>query len=379
MEGRLIRNQKNGLKLLAGGYGYLRSATNVTSQNWRCSKYKSEKCKGSVSTRIPKTDDETIEVIAKNDHNHVPDPAHQEIEAAVSTMKARSVATTAAVPRRILSETLIGLSQEAQARAPKRKALAARIRRKRRREEEYDPEPANADFLVPEKYQVAKHGENNVRFLLHDDIENVEDEDDNEDHLPRIIVFASDRMLQILQESTTWIMDGTFKVAPRLVFQLYTIHAVVQRGTGTETYPCVYALLPNKTTETYVRLLNVVRNAQPMQATPTMIMIDFENASKAAVNQVFPNATVSGCFFHLCQSLWRNIQSNGLVPLYTEDQEARKILKQLPALAFLPIDDVIHGFDTIDEELAEPEYEEQIRQIFNYFEDVYIGRCGRRG
>ena len=62
-------------------------------------------------------------------------------------------------------------------------------------------------------------------FLLHDDLEQIDDlveDSDNE----RIIIFVSDRMLSKLQNASSWMLDETFEVAPSPFLQLYTIHAV---------------------------------------------------------------------------------------------------------------------------------------------------------
>lgn len=58
----------------------------------------------------------------------------------------------------------------------------------------------------------------------------------------RMLVFGVTSKLNLLVESHDWFMDGTFKTAPLLFEQLYTIHALTTIG----TIPCVYALLTNK-------------------------------------------------------------------------------------------------------------------------------------
>jgi len=51
-------------------------------------------------------------------------------------------------------------------------------------------------------------------------------------------------------------MDGTFEIVPSMYEQLYTIHGF-DDATGW-TLPAVYALLPNKTSKSYKKLLNIV-------------------------------------------------------------------------------------------------------------------------
>ncbi len=71
--------------------------------------------------------------------------------------------------------------------------------------------------------------------------------------------------------------------------------------------PCAYALLPNKTQETYTRLLRGL-TTRGVVLNPTTVMTDFELAAQNAFEEVFPNVQLTGCYFHLTQSVWRNVQ-----------------------------------------------------------------------
>ena len=61
--------------------------------------------------------------------------------------------------------------------------------------------------------------------------------------------------LQLMSQSTTLFMDGTFKVAPCLFAQLYSIHAVYRD----HLVPVLYCLLPDKSRATYHRMFDIVR------------------------------------------------------------------------------------------------------------------------
>ena len=87
----------------------------------------------------------------------------------------------------------------AQARAPKRKATSEQIQRKRRRVENFDPEPETINFGLPQRFRTAMHGNEEVRFLLHDDFD--EEEGDDVQNTERLIVFSSDTMLNLLQDA----------------------------------------------------------------------------------------------------------------------------------------------------------------------------------
>lgn len=79
---------------------------------------------------------------------------------------------------------------------------------------------------------------------------------------------------------------------------------------------------------------------------------------------------MNGCFFHFCQCVWRKIKSLLLQKNYSENSTFALQVKQLCALAFVPVHDVVYAF----EELIESEYyienESLFQPILNYFEDT---------
>jgi hypothetical protein len=119
----------------------------------------------------------------------------------------------------------------------------------------------------------------------------------------RILIFASPEQLQILQTSTEFLVDGTFKVVPEIFYQLFIIHAVYRNY----VVPVTYALLRRKNTDTYLRLINEILEIAP-DWSPRSMMMDFEQASINAFRTKFPTVQLSGCYFHLRQSIHRKIQ-----------------------------------------------------------------------
>ena len=69
----------------------------------------------------------------------------------------------------------------------------------------------------------------------------------------------------------------------------------------------MFVLLPGKSTQIYEKMiyeiLTLVSTWQPQR-----IMMDFEKASMNAVSRRFPRVELSGCFFHLSQSVQRFLQ-----------------------------------------------------------------------
>ena len=74
----------------------------------------------------------------------------------------------------------------------------------------------------------------------------------------RILVFATLPALDLLSPSEICHCDGTFSVAPDVFYQVYTIHGVIEIA----VISLVYALLPNKTQDTYENFLTAWSNLE---------------------------------------------------------------------------------------------------------------------
>ena len=82
------------------------------------------------------------------------------------------------------------------------------------------------------------------------------------------------------------------------VYQLYTNYVKI----GGYNPPSIYAFLPNKTEKTYhdftQALLQLILNANPER-----ILMNFEKAAVNALFATFPASQITGCYFHLYQSM----------------------------------------------------------------------------
>ncbi len=123
------------------------------------------------------------------------------------------------------------LSEAAKAQMPSKTRLKRTIQRARAQDEHYPANPTDRTTLViPQQYQQLDNGE---QFLLFDS---------GPGH-DRILIFSTGDNLHLLSQSAQWLADGTFKTAPGIFAQVYSIHAV-RCG---RVVPLVYSLLPNKT------------------------------------------------------------------------------------------------------------------------------------
>jgi hypothetical protein len=103
----------------------------------------------------------------------------------------------------------------------------------------------------------------------------------------------------------------------------------------------VFALLPNKLTETYRIFFNAILTAienRGLMLNLERVTIDFEAAVREAVVTTFPQVAVNGCHFHFCQAIYRKVQSLGLQQEYRGNTYGlRDFTRQLGGLALVPL------------------------------------------
>jgi len=199
-------------------------------------------------------------------------------------------------PRNVYATAVNGCSDEVATHLPQQAHVLRAIRQMRNRRDGIRALPNNLQQLqLPPDLCQTKSGQN---FLLHDSGPGND----------RILIFGTEAALDALGENGDWFMDGTFKTAPPLFEQLYTIHGVRQHA----VLPCVFALLPGKSQQLYRRLLQALR-ALRNDFNPTSILTDFELAAMNSVRAVFPRAVIRGCYYHFQQALWRHIQQDNVL------------------------------------------------------------------
>lgn len=111
----------------------------------------------------------------------------------------------------------------------------------------------------------------------------------------------------LIAQCNVWNADGTFRTAPKLFLQSYTIHA----HNDFSMKPIVFGALPDKTESSYTSLLEkLVEYAQSngMTLSPTSILIDFELSAYNAFKKFFPNANILFCHFHYAKNIIKHLK-----------------------------------------------------------------------
>lgn len=180
-----------------------------------------------------------------------------------------------------------------------------------------------------------------------------------------ILLFFSDSLVEKLYENNVWCVDGTFDVVPNPYFQLYTISFIKSN----HVFPSIFALLMDKKQETYNNLFTLIFLMKG-RAYPSIIKCDYEIAALNSLNMNFPLANISGCSFHLGQSIQRKLKEFGIFQFYKNNERVKKFIKGLIALSYVRKSEIRNTFEELK---LHQEFPEICLQIYNYFYNNYIG------
>ena len=345
-----IKSNRGGNKVLYEGYIYVKQKDLADGAvSYECEMRRNDQqCKAKLKVL-------GNEVLGRmNEHTHAPNLGRMEATKVKVGVKRRALETEESA-QQIISQELSDISESAAVNLPAIRNIRRNIRRNRQIAGNPLPIPnTRSQLVIPDDYkQTLRH----EQFLLFD---SGPDED-------RILIFGTQSTLQKLQESEAWFCDGTFKVVPSIFYQLFTIHGLMHG----HVVPCVFALLPNKRQDTYERLFQALRELQD-GLSPRSVMIDFELATRNALQQAFPDVVVKGCFYHLSQSIYRKIQAHGLQESYSADPDLNISVRMIAALSFVPVGSVIAAFEALQKEVPAA-----LEPVMDYFEDNFIGRLQR--
>ncbi|XP_065324842.1 uncharacterized protein LOC135931557 [Gordionus sp. m RMFG-2023] len=155
----------------------------------------------------------------------------------------------------------------------------------------------------------------------------------------KLIVFGFVMLVSLSSYTKFIYMDGTFYTCPRFFSQLYTIHIMYNQT----MIPIIYALLPDKRKESYIELFQIIveyGTLNGIQFSPDMAQTDYEAGAISALQFVFPNILVKGCFVHFTQAIWRKVQHLGLVKQYKEETAVYTIVRRMSVLPLCKREDI---------------------------------------
>ncbi|CAF0890292.1 unnamed protein product [Brachionus calyciflorus] len=304
----ILPTQRKRPKLLHELEFYTIDRITNTKIEWKCERTGSQsvpKCYGRVHTAHFNS---PVEIITE--HNHKPNDTKEEKIRTIEKIKTEAKNSISVNPRLLISKCLSGVNKEVAAQMPKNTSLTQIINRIRRElfsfETTYKRPDSVAQVIIPEF--VGKTLTSNENFYF---------DDSGTDYNSRIVEIRY--------------FDGTFDITPDHFKQLYTILVNFNR----KILP-----LPNKQTETYVKFFEMIKNSFDEDFEPKKISIDFEKACINTFHKIFPNTSISGCFFHFSQNLWKHFQESALIIDFKQNNDVRDAFGFVEALPFVPESDV---------------------------------------
>lgn len=133
----------------------------------------------------------------------------------------------------------------------------------------------------------------------------------------KIIVFSCETNVRMAATTNRIYLDGTFNYCTQYFCQLFTIHGFFNG----HYIPLFFCLLPSKQTHCYFKLFSLIEN-ECLKYNVTLnineVVVDFEQGIHKAVNEVWPEAQIIGCRFHLSQAWYRKVQKLGLTKEYQD-------------------------------------------------------------
>ena len=224
-----IRSKRGKDKYTEGGHSYRfdKFSADGRLKFWRCDRKRV--CKARIHTADGRV------VKRMNDHTHPGDAAHLEVQKAVTSLKERA-ANTQDSTGQVVAAAVANLSQAGQGALPDIRYMKRTVQRVRVATAAVPPNPGRlTDLVIPGEYTYYEKNPGVFEDFLQHDSGPASGDD-------RMLIFSTERNLDILSHATDWAMDGTFDAAPMLFTQVYSIHATFME----RTLPLVYALLPNK-------------------------------------------------------------------------------------------------------------------------------------
>uniref|UniRef100_A0A914QMW8 MULE transposase domain-containing protein n=1 Tax=Panagrolaimus davidi TaxID=227884 RepID=A0A914QMW8_9BILA len=365
----VLTSSKNKDVIVDGGHIYNLVRIHETKtlgwrKYWRC--YLDESCSATIITNL----NDELQSRGQLPHTHEPAPLEVEKRRLLYKLKRRAADTEESTSQ-IVTSIRSSAPDPLLIMLPSQELLCQKVQRQRRRERGIISD-STIDFEIPEHLKVFERTNDQfekefVQFVLYDsyDVEMDEEndfipenegsdindenlnesagpdeEEEEEDRFkkPRIIIMGTSEGLALLRRGNRWYGDGTFDVSPTEFNQVFTLHANFDESKT--TVPCLYILLERKTKEAFKRMFIKIKELVGLGITPEHYMCDFEKAQMNGFHFVYPGVQITGCNFHLSDSVRRKASALGLKEIIGENYQINMHYKYIRAMAFVPANDI---------------------------------------
>ena len=239
--------------------GYRSSSDRIT---WRCNNTQFPNCPGTVYTYGL-----VRPIIDGKDHEHS-NSIKTKVKIIKTNIREMAASQPDTKPRKIIMECQKNLPEEVAANLPTYSASRQLCRLNRVDKYKSYEIPSDLSFeLHPDFKTIKRNDDDEEMFLIFD---NYDPESENEN---RILIFSTNKNLQLLNYYRHWLCDGTFDASPKIFKQLFSIHVIKNM----KNLPLVYALLSDKRQDSYTKVFDVLK--KKLSVCPLSVSCDYEVAT----------------------------------------------------------------------------------------------------
>nr|XP_047122954.1 uncharacterized protein LOC124806256 [Hydra vulgaris] len=172
-------------------------------------------------------------------------------------------------------------------------------------------------------------------------------------------------------------VDGTFKVVPRMFYQMITFGYILLD----HFIPTIFILMTRKTQELYSLAFSKVAELVP-HLSPLRIMTDYEQALMNTLEIQYPLAEISGCWFHYVNAVVNKCKHLGLFGLLKLQvhSDLKKWIRLLLCLSLLPPHHIQPTLGNLNPNLFVVSLSindfAKCQSLMTYMETFWIGRIG---
>lgn len=139
--------------------------------------------------------------------------------------------------------------------------------------------------------------------------------------------------------------DGTFKMTVKSFYQTFILIALL----GGVYVPCMIALLPDKSRESYDCLFSLIwdfnnNHGLANDFAEGFFMTDFELNIRLSFSMFWPNTRLLGCYFHFSQLIWKRVKGANHARDYERIEDFGHVVRMVSGLPFSPPDQLDQVF-----------------------------------
>lgn len=101
-------------------------------------------------------------------------------------------------------------------------------------------------------------------------------------------------------------------------------------------------------------------------------MTDFEKGLRKSVKQVYPNASLKGCWFHYCSAVRSKYCEFGMRSIVFYNSEARFFKNKLMSLPLVPPNEIVQAFKLIKRSIQHSQLAKTFENLLAYFENYWL-------